>query len=437
MTCRRAAARSRRERRAIRHRRRSRCRPHRCALPAHGVVGSDDARHSHAENLFQLLRALQSAMRVAALRRFAPQKRWLPGRPESDLQESDWPASSVAISADSHFFHQAGLAACLKSRSMRPFACGECAAIHSMSSSARARPNCVRGRSVVQLLLPLHGPGSHEQAVFIGVERQRPPVALQPSAQGAQIFFTWNRAATKRPQTRLVASSINGNQVAGGAAIFQPAEGRAVHHHQFAESAIGAAATHAPDFTRCRRRACRSPGMAFIHFRNVSRLTGSAVSCQMFGGQRRTETVKYAGMPQLSAGLRCVDCPRESCDSSGRPRSRCTMPVIPHLVRRRSSNRRTCRSAQPQTARRIDLPQMTLARLRATPSIAPALWRSTRSAPLPSGPPAPRKADISTLHKPDILTLQLQHRWPACQRKVEMSGFSPDRNVRFHGFLQG
>jgi len=24
-----------------------------------------------------------------------------------------------------------------------------------------------------------------------------------------------------------------------------------------------------------------------------------------------------------------------------------------------------------------------------------------------------------------------------CQRKVEMSGFSPDRNVRFHGLLQG
>jgi hypothetical protein len=25
----------------------------------------------------------------------------------------------------------------------------------------------------------------------------------------------------------------------------------------------------------------------------------------------------------------------------------------------------------------------------------------------------------------------------SCQRKVEMSGFLPDRNVRFHGFLQG
>jgi hypothetical protein len=25
----------------------------------------------------------------------------------------------------------------------------------------------------------------------------------------------------------------------------------------------------------------------------------------------------------------------------------------------------------------------------------------------------------------------------ACQRKVEMSGFSQDRNVRFHDFLQG
>ncbi len=25
----------------------------------------------------------------------------------------------------------------------------------------------------------------------------------------------------------------------------------------------------------------------------------------------------------------------------------------------------------------------------------------------------------------------------SCQRKVEMSGFSQDRNVRFHGLLQG
>src|SRR5260370_18076306 len=29
------------------------------------------------------------------------------------------------------------------------------------------------------------------------------------------------------------------------------------------------------------------------------------------------------------------------------------------------------------------------------------------------------------------------HQCRACQRKVEMSGFSPDRNVRFHGLLQG
>ena len=27
--------------------------------------------------------------------------------------------------------------------------------------------------------------------------------------------------------------------------------------------------------------------------------------------------------------------------------------------------------------------------------------------------------------------------WSSCQRKVEMSGFSPDRNVGFHGLLQG
>jgi hypothetical protein len=39
---------------------------------------------------------------------------------------------------------------------------------------------------------------------------------------------------------------------------------------------------------------------------------------------------------------------------------------------------------------------------------AAALWRSTRFAPFPWGPRPPMKADISTLHKPDILILQRQ-----------------------------
>src|SRR5580704_14356794 len=34
------------------------------------------------------------------------------------------------------------------------------------------------------------------------------------------------------------------------------------------------------------------------------------------------------------------------------------------------------------------------------------------------------------------LTHNLNH-FRSCQRKVEMSGFLPDRNVRFHGLLQG
>src|SRR5882672_1760462 len=34
-------------------------------------------------------------------------------------------------------------------------------------------------------------------------------------------------------------------------------------------------------------------------------------------------------------------------------------------------------------------------------------------------------------------SLNLSASASACQRKVEMSGFSPDRNVRFHGLLQG
>src|SRR5882762_2820525 len=42
---------------------------------------------------------------------------------------------------------------------------------------------------------------------------------------------------------------------------------------------------------------------------------------------------------------------------------------------------------------------------------------------------------------PKYVQMHQRARWKRsamrCQRKVEMSGFSPDRNVRFHGFLQG
>src|SRR5271155_3827656 len=45
---------------------------------------------------------------------------------------------------------------------------------------------------------------------------------------------------------------------------------------------------------------------------------------------------------------------------------------------------------------------------RATLSIGPVLVGSKRSAPVPWAPRPSMEADISTLHKPDILTLQRQ-----------------------------
>ena len=56
-------------------------------LPFYRVVGRDDARHPHAENLFQPLRAPQSVMRVAALCRWH-RKAVAPDRPESDFQKA-------------------------------------------------------------------------------------------------------------------------------------------------------------------------------------------------------------------------------------------------------------------------------------------------------------------------------------------------------------
>src|SRR6202035_1654125 len=79
----------------------------------------------------------------------------------------------------------------------------------------------------------------------------------------------------------------------------------------------------------------------------------------------------------------------------------------------------------------------------ATPASGPVLVGSKRFAPSPWGPRPSMKADISTLHKPDILILQRQACFPACSfpqhsLTIKSSGAEPlffrhflfpDRNI--------
>jgi hypothetical protein len=112
----------------------------------------------------------------------------------------------------------------------------------------------------VQLLLPLHRTGSDKQAVFVGVQSQGPAVALQPAAQRAQVLFAGILLGKTGPDA---AGGVidQGDQLQARSAIFQPAEGGTVHHHQFAEDG----ATLAPDMDRPHSAAPGAPQAGRTH----------------------------------------------------------------------------------------------------------------------------------------------------------------------------
>src|SRR5215468_4018096 len=105
--------------------------------------------------------------------------------------------------------------------------------------------------------------------------------------------------------------------------------------------------------------------------------------------------------PQSSAGTR-----RPACDSMDGLVAREPRHHPPALRAPKAAAGPDGRS--PSAARRPPPASNAFALPRAAPSIAPVLAGSRRHAPFPWTPQPSMKADISTLLKPDILTLQRQ-----------------------------
>jgi len=137
-------------------------------------------------------------------------------------------------SPQSHFLYQTVLQG-FNSRSMRPLACGLCAAIHGDSQFVQSTSELRTCRIATQLLGPLHRTGGSKDAVAIRVVRHRTAIASQPASQSLR-FSSVLSCSAKRAQMRLVASSIRGDQLAGRAAILQPAKRRTILHHQLSET---------------------------------------------------------------------------------------------------------------------------------------------------------------------------------------------------------
>src|SRR5271165_3917404 len=114
------------------------------AVPAYGVIVGYLARHAHAQDFFQAVFAPQPPMRITGITR-CHRKTLLPFRKKVPLQKVIGRGNAVD-SRQTHFFHQAILQGS-NSRSIRPLACGLCAAIHSIPRSCSARPNCERAPS--------------------------------------------------------------------------------------------------------------------------------------------------------------------------------------------------------------------------------------------------------------------------------------------------
>ena len=177
-------------------------------------------------------------------------------------------------------------------------------------------------------------------------------MTLQPALQGAEIFFTGIVLHETAPNA---AGGVvdYGDQMAGGAAILQPAEGRAVHHHQFAECGTALAPhMHLPDLP-----AARPPQSRGAHpLSQCLPAHPQPVLRQMLGGECGTETrVRRQPQPSQTAvrdGLGNL----AIRGTSAQPMNQ---PAIPLSLQ-------ACRQApdapvgQPQTPRRFDLREVAL-----------------------------------------------------------------------------
>src|ERR1700687_3860079 len=121
------------------------------------------------------------------------------------------------------------------SRSIRPLACGLCAAIHSIPHSWSARPKCRPGFFSPQLSPQRRRSRRPEDAVFIGVMRQRTSVAPHPFPESPQVLFGGVVFGETAIET---AGGVidHRNQLTSRPALLEPSKRRAILHHQLTET---------------------------------------------------------------------------------------------------------------------------------------------------------------------------------------------------------
>src|SRR5579863_2135242 len=226
--------------------------------------------------------------------------------------------------------------------------------------------------------------------------------------------------------------------MAGRTALFQPAIGRAVHHHQFAE----AGAPGPPHMHRFHLPGSRPPQSRDTHpVPQRFPAHHPPAACQMLGGQGGAKA-RIASLTQLAHGT--LSQAWGSCDSTAARaagvRSRRRLRLAGGFANAAPDGRSSADAGPLRFV--LDDPL----RLAAKPSTAPVLSRSTRFAPVPSLLPLWMKPDISTLHKPDILILLRHHpfwvltfalprRYARTQFEIFSDESDPILSVRLYGPL--
>src|SRR3981081_1383068 len=140
---------------------------------------------------------------------------------------------------------------------MRPLACGLFAAILLIPSSRRARPNARAGPFFSpELFGDRRRTSRAKDAIFIGVMRERTPIAPQPSPEGSQVLFRGVVFGETGPDA---AGGIidQRDQLTSRASLLQPTERGATLHHQLPKTR-SALAPHVDLFHPLRARAPES-----------------------------------------------------------------------------------------------------------------------------------------------------------------------------------
>ncbi len=252
------------------------------AIPADGVICSHPARGAHTENFLQAMLRPQPPMSIARATRRHGEALFPLGK-KAHFQEMVGCGDAVDP-GQPHLLHQTVLQSFkepldtpLRLRTVRrdPFD------PQFVQRSPKLRALGISPELFGKRLRT----GRLKDAVFIGVMSQRTAIAPYPSLQGSQVLF--RRVLLGEPPPEATAGIIDqSDQMASRTAILQPAERRAVLHHQLPETGSALAPhMHGLDTLAARSPQGR-PGHPFPQRLPAHRETFLG---QVFGGQRGAE----------------------------------------------------------------------------------------------------------------------------------------------------